>query len=580
MTTRQDDNSTFAAYTPPDMPWLDSYEPEVPREFVAPDLTLHGLLEKTAADYSGNIATIFFGARLTYAQLDDQANRFASALQSLGVRPGDRVAIVLPNCPQFLIALFGALKAGAVAIPLNPAYVPRELAMHFSDAGVETVVTLTTLAPRVQEAMPGTPVSRLIVTLIQNYLTPLMGLMLAAQERRSGAAPAVQGDGLHVFLDLIRNGSPEFERPAVSPDDPALLLYTGGTTGTPKGAALSHRNLVSNALQMYSWVWDTRPEKHDVYLGVIPFFHSYGMTVVMNMAIVAAASIVLLPRFNTKDVLRAIARFRPTVFPAVPTMYNAIARHPLSARYDLRSIRVCISGAAPLPAEVMHAFESVTGARLVEGYGLTEASPVTHCNPIYGERRAGSIGLPLPGTRARIVHPETGEPLPLGKVGELAVSGPQVMQGYWSRPDETAPIIRDGWLLTGDMARMDEQGYFYMVDRKKELIIVGGLNVYPREVEDALYENEKVEEVVVAGVPDLHRGEIVKAYVVLKPNAEATEAELSAFLAERLAPYKLPTRVTFRESLPKSAVGKYLRRELVAEELAKAEATPPQGRQT
>jgi long-chain acyl-CoA synthetase len=559
------------------MPWLDSYEPEVPREFVAPDLTLHELFEKTAADYPGNVATIFFGARLTYAQLDDQANRFASALQSLGVRPGDRVAILLPNCPQFIVALFGALKAGAVAIPLNPAYVPRELAMQFADAGVETVITLNMLAPRVQEAMPGTPVSRLIVTLIQNYLTTLMGLMLAAQERRSGAAPAVQGDGLHGFLDLIRNASPDFERPAVSPDDPALLLYTGGTTGTPKAAALSHRNLVSNALQMYSWVWDTRPEKHDVYLGVIPFFHSYGMTVVMNMAIAAAASIVLLPRFNMKDVLRAIARFRPTVFPAVPTMYNAIARHPLSARYDLRSIRVCISGAAPLPAEVMHAFESVTGARLVEGYGLTEASPVTHCNPIYGERRAGSIGLPLPGTRARVVHPETGEPVPLGEVGELAVSGPQVMQGYWNRSDETALIIRDGWLLTGDMARTDEQGYFYMVDRKKELIIVSGLNVYPREVEDALYENEKVEEVVVAGVPDPHRGEIVKAYVVLKPNAEATEAELSAFLAERLAPFKLPARVTFRESLPKSAVGKYLRRELVAEELAKTEAQPPQG---
>jgi long-chain acyl-CoA synthetase len=257
-------------------------------------------------------------------------------------------------------------------------------------------------------------------------------------------------------------------------------------------------------------------------------------------------------------------------------MYNAIARHPLAARYDLRSIRVCISGAAPLPAEVMQAFEGVTGARLVEGYGLTEASPVTHCNPIYGERRPGSIGLPLPGTRARVVHPDTGGPLPPGEVGELAVSGPQVMQGYWNRPEETAEIIREGWLLTGDMVRMDEQGYFYMVDRKKELIIVGGLNVYPREVEDALYENDKVQEVLVAGVPDAHRGEIVKAYVVLKPNAETTEDELKAFLAERLAPYKLPARITFRESLPKSAVGKYLRRELVAEELAKTEGTPSQ----
>ena len=576
MTTEQQ-NAFFTAHTPSGMPWLDSYEPEVPRDFSPPDLTLHGLFEKTAAEYPDNVATIFFGARLTYAQLDDQANRFASALQSLGVRPGDRVAIILPNCPQFLVALFGALKAGAVAIPLNPAYVPRELAVQFADAGVETVVTLSTLAPRVQEAMPGTPVTRLIVTLLQNYLTPLMGLMLTAQERRTTTAPLVSDEGVHVLADLIRNASPEFDRPTVNADLPALLLYTGGTTGTPKGATLSHRNITSNALQMYSWVWDTRPEKHDIYLGVIPFFHSYGMTVVMNMAVAAAASIVLLPRFTMKDVLRAIARFRPTVFPAVPTMYNAIARHPLAARYDLRSIRVCISGAAPLPAEVMQAFEGVTGARLVEGYGLTEASPVTHCNPIYGERRPGSIGLPLPGTRARVVHPETGEPLPPGEVGELAVAGPQVMQGYWNRPEETAEIIRDGWLLTGDMVRMDEQGYFYMVDRKKELIIVGGLNVYPREVEDALYENEKVQEVLVAGVPDAHRGEIVKAYVVLKPNAETTEAELSAFLVERLAPYKLPSRITFRESLPKSAVGKYLRRELVAEELAKTEVSPPPG---
>ena len=310
MTTEQHSSPDYAddPHPPSDMPWLASYEPEVPPDFSPPDLTLHGLLEKTAGEYPNNTATIFFGARLTYAQLDDQASRFASALQSLGVRPGDRVAILLPNCPQFLIALFGALKAGATAIPLNPAYVPRELTAQFTDAGIETVVTLNTNAARVQEAMPGTPVKRLIVTLIQNYLTPLLGLMLSVQERRT-AATFVAGEGVYVFADLVRSASPEFERAEVRLDDPALLLYTGGTTGTPKGATLSHRNLVSNALQTYAWVWDTRPEKHDVYLGVIPFFHSYGMTVVMNMAIAAAASIVLLPRFNMKDVLRAIARF-------------------------------------------------------------------------------------------------------------------------------------------------------------------------------------------------------------------------------------------------------------------------------
>jgi long-chain acyl-CoA synthetase len=552
-------------------PWFGRYEPEVPHSIDIPDITLHEFFERTVGDYPNNVATIFFGARLTYAQLDDQANRFAAALQGLGVRAGDRVAIVLPNCPQFLIALFGALKAGAVAIPLNPAYVARELKVQFNDAGVETVVALNTVGPKVQEIMPETPVKRLIVTHLENFLTPLLGLMLGAKERREAAAVNVQGDGVLVLGDLIRNTSPEYERPAVSPDDPALLLYTGGTTGTPKGATLTHRNVVGNALQMYSWVWDTRPEKHDIFLGVIPFFHSYGLTVVMNLAIAAAGAIVLLPRFVMKDVLRAIARWRPTVFPAVPTIYNAIAHHPLAARYDLRSIRVCISGAAPLPAEVMHAFESVTGARLVEGYGLTETSPVTHCNPIYGERRAGSIGLPIPSTDACVMDPETGEYLPVGEVGEMAVRGPQLMPGYWGRKDETAQIMRDGWLLTGDMARQDEEGYFYIVDRKKDLIIVNGLNVYPREVEDALYENEKVQEVLVAGVPDRRRGEIVKAYVVLKPDADTTAGELMSFLAERLADFKLPSSIAFREGLPKSAVGKYLRRELVAEEQARIE---------
>jgi long-chain acyl-CoA synthetase len=303
-----------------------------------------------------------------------------------------------------------------------------------------------------------------------------------------------------------------------------------------------------------------------VYLAVIPFFHSYGLTVVMNLAISSASSIVLLPRFVMKDVLRAIARWRPTVFPAVPTMYNAIAHHPLSSTYDLRSIRVCISGASPLPAEVQQTFESVTGARLVEGYGLTEASPVTHCNPIYGERRTGSIGLPLPSTEARVVDPESGEALEMGEVGELAVRGPQVMLGYCARDDETADTIKAGWLHTGDIARQDEEGYFYVVDRKKDLILVGGFNVYPREVEEAIFENEKVREVVVVGVPDKRLGEIVKAYVVLQPDAEVTESELRRFAAERVAEYKVPSRIEFRESLPKSAVGKYLRRELLAEE--------------
>ena len=551
-----------------DRPWFAHYEPEVPHTIEVPEIGLHELFERTVAEYPNNTATIFFGERLTYAQLDEQANKFAAGLQAIGVQAEDRIAIILPNCPQFMVALFGVLKAGAVAMPLNPAYVARELKVQFNDAGVKTVVALNTVAPRVQEIMAETPVERLVVTWMQDTLSPLMSLMLSVKERRDATSVDVSGENVHCYADLLKNNSVEYARSEATPEDVAVLLYTGGTTGTPKGAMLTHRNLVANALQMNAWVWDTRPQKHDVYLGVIPFFHSYGMTVVMNLAISSASSIVLLPRFVIKDVLRAIARWRPTVFPAVPTIYNAIAYHPLSSGYDLRSIRVCISGAAPLPAEVQQAFESVTGARLVEGYGLTEAAPVTHCNPIYGERRTGSIGLPIPLTDARIIDPESGEPLEAGEVGELAVRGPQVMKGYWSRPDETADMIRDGWLHTGDMARMDEDGYFYVVDRKKDLILVNGFSVFPREVEEALYENEKVLEVVVAGVPDKRQGELVKAYVVLQPDAEVTEAELRRFAAERLADYKVPSQIEFRENLPKSAVGKYLRRELVAEESA------------
>ncbi|MEA2572736.1 MAG: long-chain acyl-CoA synthetase [Chloroflexia bacterium] len=555
----------------PEFPWLNQYEPQVPATIEVPEIGLHEFFERTARDYPNNVATLFFSRRLTYAQLDEQANRFAAGLQSLGVQAGDRVAIILPNCPQFLVALFGVLKAGATAIPLNPMYVSRELRQVFNDAGVQIVVALNVLVPRLQEIVPETSLQRIVVTSMQDYLSPLMSLMLTVKERRDGVAVMSQGDGLYLYSDLLRNSPTEYARSEATPDDTALLLYTGGTTGTPKGAMLSHRNVVANALQMSAWVWDARQERKEVFLGVIPFFHSYGMTVVMNLAISVAASIVLLPRFTMKDVLRAIARFRPTVFPAVPTMYNAIAHHPLSTRFDLRSIRVCISGAAPLPQEVAQAFESVTGARLVEGYGLTEASPVTHCNPIHGERRAGSMGLPLPNTEARIVDPDTHEPLPLGEVGELAVRGPQVMQGYWGHEEETAAVLQDGWLYTGDMARMDEQGYFYVVDRKKDLILVGGYSVYPREVEDAFYESPKVQEVVVVGVPDLKRGEgeLVKAYVVLNGDVEATERELVKFAAERLAAYKVPSKIEFRESLPKSGVGKYLRRELVAEELAR-----------
>ena len=340
------------------------------------------------------------------------------------------------------------------------------------------------------------------------------------------------------------------------------MQYTGGTTGVPKGAMLTHRNLMANVHQVLAWAPGLEPGR-EVMLGVLPFFHVYGMTVSMNFGIALGAKLVLLPRFDIKQVIQAIERHKVTLFPGVPTMYVAFNTFPGIEKRDIRSIKVCISGAAPLPVEVQERFEKLTGAKLVEGYGLSEAAPVTHCNPIYGKRKKGSIGLPLPSVDARVLDPEF-RPLPPGEAGELAVKGPNVMKGYWNRPEESAAALREGWLLTGDIARMDEEGYFYIVDRKKDMIIAGGYNIYPREVEEVLYQHEAVLEAAVAGVPDPYRGETVKAFVVLKDEykGKVTEKELEAFARERLAPYKVPKLWEFRDELPKTAVGKVLRRVL------------------
>jgi long-chain acyl-CoA synthetase len=358
----------------------------------------------------------------------------------------------------------------------------------------------------------------------------------------------------------------------VDPAGVAVLLYTGGTTGIPKGAMLTHRNLVSNVLQARSWFTQLHPGT-DTAVAVIPFFHSYGMTSAMNFSVSSGTRLALLPRFQVEMTLKAIARYRPKVFPGVPTIYTAIINHPDIARYDLRSIAACISGAAALPVEVQSRFEAITGGRLVEGYGLTEASPVTHANPIFGTRKVGSIGIPFPDTDARIVDLEGGMTTRgVGEVGELIIRGPQVMQGYWNRPDETARVLRGGWLYTGDMARMDEDGYFYIVDRKKEMIITGGLNVFPREVEEALYAHPAVHEAAAIGIPDKYKGEVVKAFVVLKPGGQATATEIIEHCKKFLAPFKVPRDVAFREQLPKSLVGKILRRVLAEEERARSHA--------
>lgn len=551
-------------------PWLRFYEPGVPHSLNYPDQTVHALLHQTADSYGDRQAAVYFGAQMTFATLRDLAGRFAAGLARLGVRPGDRVALHLPNCPQFLIAYFGALQAGAVVVPFNPLYVEREIGHQLADSGAEISVTLDVLYPRIAAVRGQTQVREIVVTGIQAYFPPLLRTLYPIKARREGMVAHIpRATDVHRFSDLV-NAPGEGPHVPVDPAAVAVLLYTGGTTGVPKGAMLTHRNLVSNVLQARSWFTQLHPGE-DTAVAVIPFFHSYGMTSAMNFCVSSGTRLALLPRFQLEMVLKTIARYRPKVFPGVPTMYTAIINHPDIARYDLRSIGACISGAAALPVEVQSRFETITGGRLVEGYGLTEASPVTHANPIFGTRKAGSIGIPFPDTDARIVDLEGGmTTLGVGEVGELIIRGPQIMQGYWNQPKETARVLRGGWLYTGDMAKVDDDGYFYIVDRKKEMIITGGLNVFPREVEEALYAHPSVLEAAAIGIPDTYKGEVVKAFVVLKPGASATAPEIIEHCKQFLAPFKVPRDIAFRDQLPKSLVGKILRRVLAEEERAKA----------
>ena len=561
---------------PAESPWFANYEAAVPRTIAYPDIPLQHLLKDAATRYPNNTATVFLGGKLTYSELYAQVNAFASALAELGVKKGDRVALLLPNCPQDVIAYYGALTAGAIVVPTNPMYVENELMHQFNDAGAETVVTLTMFYPTVRKIRPQTQIKNIVVTNIKDYFPPLIRLLFTlAKEKKEGHRVPYEGDkGAYSFKQLIerhrgRAADGHVYASEVKPDEVALFQYTGGTTGISKGAMLTHRNLVANALQVRHWLSDCAEGK-EIILSVLPFFHVYAMTTCMNFAVAVAGTMLLLPRFQLADVLKTINKHKPSIFPGAPAMYVAINNHPEIQKYDLKSIRVCISGAAPLPVEVQQKFEALTGGRLVEGYGLTEASPVTHCNPIYGKRKAGSIGLPFPDVEARIVDIEDRErTLGVGEVGELAVRGPNVMKGYWNMPEETENVLQGEWLFTGDIAKMDEEGYFFIVDRKKDMIIASGYNIYPRDVEEVLYQHPKIKEAVVVGVPDEYRGETVKAYIVLKEGETATADEIVEFCRNRLARFKVPKLIEFRTQLPKTIVGKVLRRVLLEEEKQK-----------
>ena len=552
-----------------DRPWLAHYDPGVPTEVEIPPIPVDGLLRGSAERAPDRTAMVFFGARTSYAQLDRAADRFAHVLRSMGVEKSDRVSLHLPTSPAFVIAFMGAMRAGALAVPMNPLFVERELGILLAETEPRVSVTVDLLVSRLRAveaaAGPGRP-GRLIVTGIQDSLPVPIRWLYPLRARREGRwHPQRHTPATPNLFRLLREAPAGRFESAATPEDGAVLQPTGGTTGTPKAAMLTHRNLVANACQTAAWFPHTAKDDPPTILCPLPLFHIYGITVDMNYAMLTGGTLLLLPRFDPEMVLKAAARYRPRLFPGAPVMYETLAHHPDVGRFDLSSIEACISGSAPLPAGVQRDFEAITHGKVCEGYGLTEASPVTHCNPIDSGRRNGTIGLPFPSTDARVVDPKTGKPLAADEIGELEVAGPQVMAGYWQRPKETADVLHDGWLRTGDIATQDADGFFTIVDRAKDLIIVGGINVYPREVEEVLMSHPAVAEAAVIGMAHEHYGEVPCAFVVLAEGATATEEELFAYCHKNLARFKVPFAIRFRPRLPKTMIGKVLRKDLRGE---------------
>jgi len=548
-------------------PWYKCYDAGVPRHIDYPEITLNEMLEDAARKYPDSPCTIFKGARITYREMNELTDRLAAGLADLGIKKGDRVGIFMPNTPQFVLAYFAILKAGAVVVAINPLYTPREIEHQVNDAGIEIMLAMSNFYNLVKKVQPNTKIRTIVVTNLKEALPPVLAFLFSLTKEKKGGFRVTLAEGDQWMQDLIARHKPE-DRPKldIGPDDVALFQYSGGTTGISKGAIAMHRNLVANAIQIRTWITNAEDGK-EITLMAIPLFHVYGMVAGMLFSVRAGAAMVMVPNpRDVKDVLENIQKYRASVFPGVPTMYNAINNHPdvLAGKYNIGSIKGCISGSAPLMRETKEKFEALTGGSLREGYGLSEAPTATHCNPVLGENRTGSIGLPFSDVDCRIISldDEVTE-MPLGEIGELVIKGPQVFKGYHNMPTETTNTLRDGWLYTGDIARMDEDGYFYIVDRKKELIKPGGFQVWPREVEEVISAHPKVLEVGVAGIPDPYRGETVKAWVVVKPGETLSEEEIKEWCKDRLAKFKAPTHVEFRSELPKTTVGKILRRELV-----------------
>ncbi|MFJ7363303.1 long-chain-fatty-acid--CoA ligase [Peribacillus frigoritolerans] len=554
-------------------PWQAIYPEQIPAVLSYEDKPLYSFLKESAEEFPDKVSIHFQGKELTFREVHESALKFAAYLKSIGLQKGERVAVMLPNCPQGVISFFGILMAGGVVVQTNPTYTERELEYQMKDSGAKMILAMDILFPRVSAVASRTDIEHIIVTAIKEYLPFPKNLIYPfIQKKQYGIVINVEHEGNHhLFSEIMKRKITE-EVDTVSIDvnnDLALLQYTGGTTGFPKGVMLTHKNLLANTKMCNAWLYKNKRGEERI-LAILPFFHVYGMTTVLVLSVMEGNTMIIMPKFDVEATLKTIQKQKPTMFPGAPTMYIGLLNHPDIAKYNLSSINACISGSASLPLEVQEQFEKITGGKLVEGYGLSETSPVTHANFIWDQPRVkGSVGLPWPDTDSAILSLETDEELPPNEIGEIAIKGPQVMKGYWNRPDETEKTFKNGWLLTGDLGYMDEQGFFYVVERKKDTIIAGGFNIYPREVEEVLYEHEAIQEVVVAGIPDPYRGETVKAYVVLKKNARVTEEELNEFARKNLASYKVPRSYEFRDELPKTTIGKILRRVLIEEEKKK-----------
>jgi long-chain acyl-CoA synthetase len=555
-----------------DKPWLKFYDHGVP-EFVSFENTLlHEFLEKNSRDIPDHIAFIFQGYKMSFKEFNEMADRFAAFLLDRGVKKGDRISILLPNVIPCPVCFYAVLKTGAGAVMNNPLYSDRELLHQFNDSNSTHLITLDLLANRMIDLRQKTRIRTIVYTSIGDYLPFPKNLLFPLVAKKKKLSAAVKpSPGVFKWKDVIRKYLPSSQTFDISFDDVAMYQYTGGTTGVSKGAVLTHGNLSKQTQQIDAWLPGFKGNKDEIMIGALPFFHVMGLTVSMNFAVFKGWSNILIPKPQPEPLLEAIEKFRPTIAPLVPTMFIGILNHPKLEATDLSSIKACISGSAPLPLEVIKGFEEKTGSIIIEAFGMTESSPATHVNPYEnGLRKVGSIGLPLPDTLCRIV--DLNDPnvdLPVGESGELVIQGPQVMKGYLNMPEETGKTIINGWLHTGDIAYMDDDGYFFIVDRIKDMILSGGYNVYPRDIDEVLFEHPKVREACAIGVPHPTRGEQIKAFVVLAEGKTATEKEMIDYCRQKLAAYKLPTEIEFIDELPKTNVGKVLRKNLRIMEMQK-----------